>query len=154
VIAALKARRRRRRRRDPEPLRRVVGGWQEVLDLATDLRRDVDPVATRREGARALDLAFAGAVPAGASGPAPAAVEAGAAVVALAERADAAVFGPAAPTAGEARDYWAQVDRALARMRAATPRKQRWRGRITTRSLRRTRRAARRERAARRGARR
>jgi transglutaminase-like putative cysteine protease len=154
VIAALKARRRRRRRRDPEPLRRVVGGWQEVLDLATDLRRDVDPVATRREGARALDLAFAGADPAGASGPAPAAVEAGAAVVALAERADAAVFGPAAPTAGEARDYWAQVDRALARMRAATPRKQRWRGRITTRSLRRTRRAARRERAARRGARR
>ncbi|RMI01710.1 transglutaminase-like domain-containing protein, partial [Cellulomonas triticagri] len=58
VIAAIKARRRLRRRRDPVPARRVVGGWQEVLDLATDLRRDVDPVATRREGAHALLLGF------------------------------------------------------------------------------------------------
>jgi len=150
AIAALKARRRLRRRRDPVPLNRVVGGWQEVLDLATDLRRDVDPVATRREGARALDRAFT-AVPEpetsgrsrraasrGATGPAPAAVEAGAAVVALADRADAAVFGAGTPTEADARDYWAQVDRVLARMRAATPRKQRWRGRVTTRSLRRS----------------
>ncbi|WP_255595368.1 transglutaminase domain-containing protein [Cellulomonas sp. C5510] len=143
VIAALKARRRRRRRRDPVPLRRVVGGWQEVLDLATDLRRDVDPVATRREGARALDLAFTAAVPvptrrgrAAAPGPNAAGAEAGAAVVALAERADAAVFGPADPSVADARDYWAQVDRALDHMRAATPRRQRWRGRLTTRSLR------------------
>lgn len=144
VIAALKARRRRRRRRDPVPLRRVVGGWQEVLDLATDLRRDVDPVATRREGARALDLAFTAPPPVPArrgraAPPAPTAAgaEAGAAVVALAERADAAVFGPADPSVADARDYWAQVDRALDRMRAATPPRQRWRGRLTTRSLRR-----------------
>ncbi|WP_147793927.1 transglutaminase domain-containing protein [Cellulomonas sp. Y8] len=149
VIAGLKARRRRRRRRDPVPVNRVVGGWQEVLDLATDLRRDVDPVATRREGARSLDRAFTTApepeegrrrkrpapVPAG---PTPAGVEAGAAVVALADRADAAVFGAAAPTTADAREYWAEVDRTLASMRAATPRKQRWRGRVATRSLRRS----------------
>jgi transglutaminase-like putative cysteine protease len=159
VIAGLKARRRRQRRRAAEPLRRVVGGWQEVLDLATDLRRDVDPVATRREGARGLADGFtappapperkggrkrtASAVPQGgaATTPPPAAVEAAAAVVALAERADSAVFGATDPTAADARDYWAQVDRALARMRAATPRKQRLRGRITTRSLRRAARA-------------
>jgi transglutaminase-like putative cysteine protease len=156
VIAALKARRRLRRRRDPVPLRRVVGGWQEVLDLATDLRRDVDPVATRREGAHALLLAFTTAPPTEepsgrrrrraprvAAAPTPAGTEAGAAVVALAERADAAVFGPDEPTTEDARTFWAQVDQALARMRAATPRKERWRGRVTTRSLRRsTRRAA------------
>jgi transglutaminase-like putative cysteine protease len=158
VIAGLKARRRRQRRRAAEPLRRVVGGWQEVLDLATDLRRDVDPVATRREGARGLADGFtappapperkggrkrkASAAPqAAATAPPPAAVEAAAAVVALAERADSAVFGATDPTAADARDYWAQVDRALARMRAATPRKQRLRGRITTRSLRRAARA-------------
>ena len=149
VIAGLKARRRRRRRRDPVPVNRVVGGWQEVLDLATDLRRDVDPVATRREGARALDRVFTSAplpeegrrrkrpapVPAG---PTPAGVEAGAAVVALAGRADAAVFGAAAPTTADAREYWADVDRTLASMRAATPRKERWRGRVATRSLRRS----------------
>jgi transglutaminase-like putative cysteine protease len=163
VIAGLKARRRRQRRRAAEPLRRVVGGWQEILDLATDLRRDVDPVATRREGARDLAEGFTApptpperpdrkggrrrkgtAVPRIAAAPAPpppAAAEAAAAVVALAERADSAVFGATDPTAAEARDYWAQVDRALARMRAATPRKQRLRGRITTRSLRRAARA-------------
>ncbi|VTR78488.1 transglutaminase domain-containing protein [Cellulomonas hominis] len=160
VIAGLKARRRRQRRRAAEPLRRVVGGWQEVLDLATDLRRDVDPVATRREGARDLADGFTAppppperrrkrkptapaAAPAAAAPPAPspAAAEAAAAVVALAERADAAVFGATDPTVADARDYWAQVDRALARMRAATPRKQRLRGRITTRSLRRSARA-------------
>ena len=158
VVAALKARRRRLRRRDPQPLRRVVGGWQEVLDLATDLRRDVDPVATRREGARALHDGFTTvpvaaeqprkkkakrAAPASAPAPAVAAptqagAEAGAAVVALADRADAAVFGPQEPSVEDARAYWAQVDQALARMRAATPRKQRWRGRVTTRSLRRS----------------
>ncbi|HEY0218118.1 MAG TPA: transglutaminaseTgpA domain-containing protein [Cellulomonas sp.] len=58
VIAGLKARRRRRRRRDVQPVRRVVGGWQEVLDLAVDLRRPVDPVATRREAAAALARSF------------------------------------------------------------------------------------------------
>lgn len=149
VIAALKARRRRRRRRDPVPVNRVVGGWQEVLDLATDLRRDVDPVATRREGARSLDRAFTTAPEPAADrrgkraarvpdGPTPAGVEAGAAVVALADRADAAVFGATAPTVADAREYWADVDRTLASMRAATPRKQRWRGRVATRSLRRS----------------
>ena len=161
VIAALKARRRRRRRRDPVPLNRVVGGWQEVLDLATDLRRDVDPVATRREGARALDRAFTTVPEPEDTGrrkkaprpptPTPAGAEAGAAVVALADRADAAVFGAATPTPADAREFWAEVDRALARMRAATPRKERWRGRVTTRSLRRSerRRARRAARAAR-----
>jgi transglutaminase-like putative cysteine protease len=148
VIAGLKARRRRRRRRDPVPVNRVVGGWQEVLDLATDLRRDVDPVATRREGARALDRAFTTPPEPGErrrgrgvpvpAGPTPAAVEAGTAVVALADRADAAVFGAAAPTTADAREYWADVDRTLASMRAATPRKQRWRARVATRSLRRS----------------
>lgn len=148
VIAAVKASRRRRRRRDPEPLRRVVGGWQEVLDLATDLRHDVDPVATRREAARALDRAFAAAVVASGVGHRPAGgrhpaahghPDGGPEAAVLAAQADAVVFGPTDPTLDEARAYWAQVDRALARMRAAVTRRQRWRGRVTTRSLRRAR---------------
>lgn len=140
VIAGIKASRRRRRRRDPEPLRRVVGGWQEVLDLATDLRHDVDPLATRRESARALDAAFAGAGAGVGQAPRPhGRTEGGPEAAALAAHADAAVFGPADPTGDDARAYWSQVDRALARMQAAVPRGRRWRARVTTRSLRRAR---------------
>lgn len=139
AIALLKARRRRRRRRDAVPLRRVVGGWQEVLDLATDLRRPVDPVATRREGARELSRSFLEfgqdeVRPAGSSSAA--ATQVGTVVVALAERADAVVFGAGDPTAADAGEYWEQVDLALARMRTAAPRRQRWRGRFAIRSLR------------------
>lgn len=138
AIVALKARRRRRRRSDPAPVRRVVGGWQEVLDLATDLRLSTDPLATRRETAVALGAAFGDHRPAegrrarrdrGAHDLAPAVRE-------LAAHADAVVFGPGEPTVDQARRFWSDVDRTLARMRAATPRRARWRGRITTRSLR------------------
>ncbi len=180
AIIALKARRRRKRRSDPEPVRRVVGGWQEVLDLATDLRLSTDPLATRRETAHALAAAFAvtgdatGSVDAGqvprsrtgaAIGEAPASggatspsdgstslgtrrarradprpdapgIALAPAVRDLAAQADAAVFGADDPTIDQAQRFWADVDTTLARMRAATPRRARWRGRITTRSLR------------------
>lgn len=159
LIAALKARRRRRRRRDEQLVRRVVGGWQEVLDLAVDLRRPVDPVATRREGAAALARAFSGedepastrrrrrgrkkaATPVTAT-PRPAGrrtrgalPDVAGAVQDLAAQADAVVFGGAEPSDRETREFWAQVDVALARMRATMTRRQRWRGRVTTRSLR------------------
>jgi hypothetical protein len=161
VIAALKARRRRRRRRDEQLVRRVVGGWQEVLDLAVDLRRPVDPVATRREGAAALARAFSGeeepapakrrrrgrkkaaaAAPAAPVAPSRgrgrtrALPDVAGAVQDLAAQADAVVFGGAEPSDRETREFWAQVDVALARMRATMTRRQRWKGRVTTRSLR------------------
>lgn len=179
AIIALKARRRRQRRNDPEPVRRVVGGWQEVLDLATDLRLSTDPLATRRETAQALVAAFAtggtatgGRKATGATAELPdghrtartdssdqpatrrarraetrpdtwrdtrqdtAADALAPAVRDLAAHADAAVFGADDPTVDQAQRFWADVDATLARMRAATPRRARWRGRITTRSLR------------------
>ncbi|GIG26958.1 transglutaminase domain-containing protein [Cellulomonas denverensis] len=147
VVLALKARRRSRRRNDPQPVRQVVGGWQEVLDLATDLRLPTDPVATRRETATALGDAFIEVAGAAATPTRRRDRRTGLPVElrALADRADAAVFGPGEPTLGEARGFWAAVDETLARMRAATPRRARWRGRFTTRSLR-TRAAARRQR--------
>ncbi|WP_169164999.1 transglutaminase-like domain-containing protein [Cellulomonas taurus] len=179
AIIALKARRRHQRRNDPEPVRRVVGGWQEVLDLATDLRLSTDPLATRRETAQALVAAFAtggtatsGRKATGATAELPdghrtartdssdqpatrrarraetrpdawrdtrqdtAADALAPAVRDLAAQADAAVFGADDPTVDQAQRFWADVDATLARMRAATPRRARWRGRITTRSLR------------------
>jgi hypothetical protein len=159
VIAAIKARRRRRRRRDAQLVRRVVGGWQEVLDLAVDLRHPVDPVATRREGAAALARAFSGeeepapekrrrgrkkkaaAAPASTVRPERrrrkgALPDVEGAVRDLAAQADAVVFGGAEPTDRQTREFWAQVDVALARMRATMTRRQRWKGRVTTRSLR------------------
>jgi hypothetical protein len=54
----------------------------------------------------------------------------------LAAQADAVVFGGAEPTDRQTREFWAQVDVALARMRATMTRRQRWKGRVTTRSLR------------------
>ena len=54
VIVALKARRRRRRRRSPDPVARVAGGWDEVLDTARDLRRPAGALGdAQRVGARA-----------------------------------------------------------------------------------------------------
>ncbi|MEV7972211.1 transglutaminaseTgpA domain-containing protein [Cellulomonas sp. NPDC089187] len=159
VIMALKARRRFKRRSDPEPVRRVIGGWQEVLDLATDLRLSTDPLATRRETAAGLGAAFTsgGAMAAATpdrrsrrrrrSGPAADDPAVAPAVRDLAAHADQVVFGPVDPSVDQARRFWADVDSTLARMRAALPRRARWRGRITTRSLR-TRAAARRQRRA------
>ncbi|MBX9244360.1 transglutaminase domain-containing protein, partial [Actinotalea ferrariae] len=59
VILAAKGRRRKRRRTQGPAVERVVGGWDEVLDEARDLRRPPPPLATRRETAVALAGAFA-----------------------------------------------------------------------------------------------
>ncbi|HEY0185856.1 MAG TPA: transglutaminaseTgpA domain-containing protein [Cellulomonas sp.] len=130
AVAALKAHRRRRRRRAGAPAARVAGGWQEVLDLAVDLRRPVAPAATRRESAVALAAGCrADPVPG-------AALPLAEGVRTLAEQADAVVFGLGEPTADQARQVWEQVDVVLAGMRAASTRRERWRLRISTRSLR------------------
>ncbi|WP_188037504.1 transglutaminase-like domain-containing protein, partial [Actinotalea sp. JY-7885] len=65
VIAVAKGRRRRRRRAEGVPVDRVVGGWEEVLDEARDLRVPPPPLATRRETAVHLAEAFAAGAPAG-----------------------------------------------------------------------------------------
>lgn len=178
VVMVMKAVRRRRRRRAAEPLARVTGGWDELLDLAEDLRRSPPPVATRREKAAGIGQAFdtpsgpadtpdtqevpaaselpgrargrrardqveaAAARSAGGrsrrAGPVPGARDRVAPAVArLADRADAAVFGPGVPDEDQTRDYWLEVDATMERMRQAVPRRARLRGRVALRSLRR-----------------
>ena len=58
AILAAKRRRRRRRRSAPDPVARVVGGWDELLDEARDLRHPAAETATRRETALHLASAF------------------------------------------------------------------------------------------------
>lgn len=143
VIALLKRRRRLRRRTSGDPVTRVVGGWDELLDEARDLRRRVPVTATRRETAVHLAEVFprrssrrppvAGTVAAAVAGT----------VAGLAASADAAVFGPGQPPAEHVDLYWQQVEVARAAMRAAIPRRQRLRSHWATSSLR-SRRAGRR----------
>lgn len=127
VVVAAKARRRRRRRRAPDPVDRVVGGWQEVLDLAVDLRHPPGPVATRREAARTLGTALdPQADTAGLPGT----------LTRLALAADRTVFGGRDPDEAGTDRFWADVDHTVSLMSSAVGRKARWRARFTTRSLR------------------
>lgn len=147
VVAAVKRRRRRRRREAAGRVTQVVGGWDELVDQATDLRRPPPDQATRREMAVALAEAFVRRP----AEPSPAAStwhetapgrRAGVAgsVATLASRADAAVFGAVEPSPTEVEAYWRQVDAAVEVMRASVPRRVRWRSRWSLASVRRRRR--------------
>jgi transglutaminase-like putative cysteine protease len=87
VITWLKLRRRKRRRTSGATHERIANGWQEFTDNAVDIGKPVPTTATRREAAQFV---------------APSSV-------ALAERADAAVFGPAQPTDDEVDRYWTDL---------------------------------------------
>ncbi|MGN8245120.1 transglutaminaseTgpA domain-containing protein [Cellulomonas soli] len=134
LVLVLKARRRLRRRRRPDPVSRVAGGWDEVLDAARDLRRPPRPLATRREAAGELAGAFGGADAQGAAVVA-------ASVGALARSADRAVFAPGAPSAEQVAAYWTDVEAAVTAMHRAVPWRHRVRARVSTVSLRRRRRS-------------
>lgn len=108
AIGALKRRRRERRRTAEVVAARFSGGWAELVDAATDLGTGVSPMATRREAAVVLAERFP---------------DADAARLAVAV--DAGVFGAAAPTSEGAAALWADVDRALASMRAQVGRRRR-----------------------------
>ncbi|WP_426592497.1 transglutaminase-like domain-containing protein [Cellulomonas sp. McL0617] len=138
VIVVLKVRRRRRRRRSADLVARVAGGWDEVLDVARDLRHPTGGLATRNESARAIAASFEdvadGAVVASRVG-------------ALARSADRAVFSPATPSPEQAAAYWADVQVAVEAMTHSVGWRRRFRARLSTASLRqekRRRRAARR----------
>lgn len=134
AILAAKRRRRRRRRSAPDPVTRVVGGWDELLDEARDLRSPAPAAATRRETALHLAAAFPRAGKHG---------TVGAAVAGLAAGADAVVFGPGQPPDEHVAVYWNEVDAARAAMRASVPRRRRVRARLALASLRHRRRLAR-----------
>lgn len=121
LILAIKAVRRRRRRTSGTPADRVGRGWSEVVDRATDVGLTVPSRGTRRETALVIDDRY----PAAAS-------------IALAERIDTHVFGPGEPTEDDVRALWHQVDEALSAVNRSVSARQRWRARVSLRSLRRT----------------
>lgn len=135
LVVALKARRRRRRRRDGDVVSRVAGGWDELLDVALDLRSPAPPLATRSESARALAGSFAVPTAAGS--------RAASAVLTLAAEADATVFGPGVPSDEQAAAYWRRVEVTAAAMRGTVPWARRFRSRVSLASLRHRRREGR-----------
>lgn len=137
VIAGLKRRRRRRRRLAPDPVQRVVGGWDELLDGATELRRRLPAQATRRELAVSLAASFGSRARDVPTDGGRRAVGVGGPVATLAARADAAVFGGREPTEAEIDAYWNQVATTAEAMRRAVPRRLRWRARWSLSSRRR-----------------
>ena len=119
LVGLAKARRRKRRRTAPLLVDRVSGGWHEVTDAAVDLGSPVLVGATRRETAADLGQRFPDAAPA-----------------AVAERADAVVFGGGEPTAAEVEAFWAEVDGLIGAMRRGSPTWAKARAALSLRSLR------------------
>ncbi|GGO99777.1 transglutaminase-like domain-containing protein [Actinomyces gaoshouyii] len=124
LILGLKALRRRRRRRR-QGADGALGAWDELLDLARDLRAPLKPGATRHETARSLDARFpsAGLIP-------------------VANGVDEAVFGAGEPASDTLNSLWSSADTAASRMRSSLPLPGRLRGRLSPRSLAAPRRAA------------
>ena len=119
LVLAAKRRRRRRRQRDADPVRRISGGWDEVLDTARDHGAPPPADATRRETARALSAAYP-RIPAST----------------LAEHADAAVFSGTMPSESVASGYWRTVDESVAVITSDGSLWARLRGRYSLASLR------------------
>lgn len=93
VVGLLKAVRRQRRQAAERPADRISGGWDELIDRASDHGAAVVAGATRQEDAGIVGAAFAQP-----------------AVGTLARSADAQVFGPADPTPADIEEFWRQVD--------------------------------------------
>ncbi|WP_395725247.1 transglutaminase family protein [Nakamurella sp.] len=121
LILWLKARRRRRRQEEAVVADRFAGGWDQIMDVATDLGYSGDRGRTRAETAADLDDAFGGST------------------VLLARRADARVFGPEDLDDVDARLFWADVDAAALGLSAGRSRWRRGLAAVSLRSLRRRR---------------
>ena len=122
VITWLKLRRRKRRRTTGATHERIANGWQEFTDNAVDIGKPVPTTATRREAAQFV---------------APGSV-------ALAERADAAVFGPAQPTDDEVDRYWTDLTAQLDAMHSELSFTERIKARLSISSFTRPQRSAKR----------
>lgn len=120
LIVVLKTRRRKKRQTQGLPTDRVSGGWSEVLSLATDLGAGMDTNGTRRESAVLLNDAF----PASST-----------TTALLAERADAAIFGPGQPSEEQVAMYWQNVEHSVKGMSESVGFWKRQRARFSPRSL-------------------
>lgn len=118
AFALARARRRSLRRKRGSPVSRVDGGWAELIDSATDIGVPLRPGATRREHAADMDDRHPTV-----------------AVTALAERADAVVFGSGSGEQVDVNGYWEDVERARRALRSAVPWHRRIRGALIPSSL-------------------
>lgn len=118
VIGLLKGIRRRRRREAPRPADRISGGWDELMDRASDYGSPVRGGATRSEDAVLVGGAFAEPQ-----------------VATLARRADADVFGPTDPTPEDIDAFWGEVDGIVSGMDRKVSFWRRIRARLNVRSL-------------------
>lgn len=117
LVLWLKARRRDRRRSAASVADRFSGGWDQILDVATDFGYQAPRGRTRTETAQDLDAALGGAT------------------VLLARRADARVFGPEELDDAEAQRFWADVDAAAVGLSTGRSRWRRWWAAVSPRSL-------------------
>jgi transglutaminase-like putative cysteine protease len=120
LVPVAKVVRRVRRRGRPEPARRLLGAWQEVLDRLTDHRVSASRDLSRPEVARASALhsaALASSVPP------------------LARLADTVGFSGAAPDPGLDDLAWRHADQARASLRQAATRRGRVAAALDPRSL-------------------
>jgi hypothetical protein len=115
AIVGVKARRRARRRRTRDPGRRITGGWQEFQDAVADHGIVTPPSATRAEVASAV----------GGSRPA-----------VLARVVDRSVFAPEEVDRADADRVWKAVGEMRSHLDSGLTRWQRFRARVSTRSLR------------------
>ncbi|WP_157887644.1 transglutaminase domain-containing protein [Frondihabitans sp. PAMC 28766] len=115
AIVGVKARRRLRRRRSRDAGRRITGGWQEFHDAVVDHGISPGPSATRAEVAAAV----------GGSRPA-----------VLARVVDRSVFAPESVDPADADRVWNAVGEMRAHLDAGLTRWQRFRARVSTKSLR------------------
>lgn len=118
IIGAWKAGRRRSRRLSERPADRISGGWDELTDRAVDYGARFPVGATRSE--EAAHVAEKLAVPA---------------ATALADRADAEVFGPSDPSAEEVEAFWNQVDEIVVGLGSEVGFWKRMKARLNLRSL-------------------
>ncbi len=126
IVLGLKARRRRRRRTTGPVAERVVGAWDEVLDRLVELHFPVAPSMTPREIARATQAVYgtAAALP----------------LSFLVPDVGAAVFGRNAPEEQVAMRVWNRALEFEQNLAITLNTRQRWRARLSLRSLRRFRR--------------
>lgn len=122
VVGAVKGARRARRRRAERPVDRISGGWDELVDHAVDLRAPVTAGATRSESARVVQSSL--------SQPE---------VSALADAADARVYGPGDPTPQDVDAFWREVDAIVGGMGGQVSVWRRLGARLSLRSFRRRR---------------
>ncbi len=123
LVIGLKLRRRRERMNNEDLVRRVAGGWSELVDRARDLGRSPSPSATRTEQAEQLLGSFGN-------------VGEQMDPRILARQADATVFAPDAINPAQAATYWTGIDAAIRGLNRSVGFAQRVRGALSVRSFR------------------